>query len=375
MGNIVTYAETALDTFQQRPFCAADSLILSWVSYFHLTDDMEETASWEGVPFARLFRAEAFDRLLKNVWDQEDSRRLFFALAASPRFRDVLVRGFRQQLDPQQEKQFAAVSFQLEPEQCYIAYRGTNATLVGWKEDFNMAFQYPIPSQAEAAKYLADAAHYCTGRIRTGGHSKGGNLAVYAAANAGEAVRQRLEAVYSHDGPGFLEKVLQSPEYLAIGEKIQKTIPQSSIIGMLLEHQENFRIVKSNRFSVWQHDPFSWVMENMDFCYIDQLTPDAVYLDRTLNGWLGSLTAEQRERFVDSLYALVDTNDATTLAQFRSDWQKNLPAVTRAVNRMDPETKEFVLQTVRALAALSVKNFPELFKPAEKILHEAGREA
>ena len=89
MGNIVTYAETALDTFQQRPFCAADSLILSWVSYFHLTDDMEETASWEGVPFARLFRAEAFDRLLKNVWDQEDSRRLFFALAASPRFRDV----------------------------------------------------------------------------------------------------------------------------------------------------------------------------------------------------------------------------------------------------------------------------------------------
>lgn len=140
------------------------------------------------------------------------------ALAASPRFRNIQMLGYTEQFDAAEEKQFAAVCFQITPDLCYIAFRGTDSTLVGWKEDFNMAFKCPVPSQKTAVRYLTDAARHCRGKILVGGHSKGGNLAVYAAVKCSEDIQKRIERVYSHDGPGF-----------------------------------------------WQHGPFSWIVDNGSF--------------------------------------------------------------------------------------------------------------
>ena len=131
---------------------------------------------------------------------------------------------------------------------------------------------------------------------------------------------------------------------------------------MLLEQQEKFRIVKSGRAGLWQHDPFSWVVEGNDFCFLEELTPDAQYLDKTLNRWLGSLTTAERERFVDSLYGLVDAAHIETLAQLRSRWQESVPAILRAASQLDPDTKEFLFQTGMALVSLGVKNFPEMLE-------------
>ena len=161
-------------------------------------------------------------------------------------------------------------------------------------------------------------------------------------------------------GPGFLEHVLQSEAWTAIAPKIDKTLPQSSLVGMLLEQQENFRVVTSDRFSVWQHDPFSWCVEEGDFCIVDGLTPKAQYLDRTLNRWLCGLSPQERERFVDSLYGLVDTTRITTFHQLRENWQENIPAILRAASQLDEDTKEFLFQTVKALVGLGVKHYPEM---------------
>ena len=171
--------------------------------------------------------------------------------------------------------QFAAMTFDLPDGSSYIAFRGTDATIVGWKEDFNMAFQYPVPSQAEAADYLNEAARHCRGKLYVGGHSKGGNLAVYAAANCRPDVSARLARVFSHDGPGFLEQALQSEAFRQVLPKIEKTLPQSSMIGMLLEHQENYKIVKSSSISIWQHNPFSWEINGDDFSYRAPIPPMA----------------------------------------------------------------------------------------------------
>lgn len=360
MGNIVTYGEEILDTFDRRGFGPVDSLILSWASYLKLSTAEPKVQAWQGVRFGDLFRAEHFKTLFPTTWDTPESRRLYTAMAASPRFRDIRVKGYTEQTDPEREKQFAAVSFQLNKDLCYVAFRGTDSTLVGWKEDFNMAFQYPVPAQKAAAEYLAEAAKHSTGSLRVGGHSKGGNLAVYAAAKAGETLQKRIVQVYSHDGPGFLESVLKSGEWSAITPKIHKTLPQSSLVGMLLEQQENFRVVRSDKFSIWQHDPFSWQVEDGDLCYVDALTPGAQYLDRTLSRWVSGLSVLERERFVDSLYALVDTAKITSLAQLFSGWQESIPALLRAASQMDEDTKEFLFQTVRALLALGVKYYPEM---------------
>lgn len=362
MDNIVSYAEKTLNSFADQPFSSVDSLILSWVSYFRFPEAMAEIRTWNGIRLAELFQAEHFAELFRNNWDPASSRSLLTAMAASPRFRNIRVMGYTERRDAAAEKQFAAVSFQISEDLCYIAFRGTDSTLIGWKEDFNMAFQYPVPAQADAALYLEEAAEHCSGTILVGGHSKGGNLAVYAAANSTEPFRGRIGAVYSHDGPGFLDSVLKSEAFTSISAKINKTVPQSSLIGMLLEHQESFQIVKSTRFSVWQHDPFSWVIEDDHFSFVSDLTSDAKYLDHVLNQWLTSLTREERERFVDLLFSLVDTDNIETTAQLRAQWQKNIPLALHAASNLDSETKEFAGRAIKALLSLSVKSFPEIWK-------------
>lgn len=373
MENIITYAEATLASWKELPFGPVDSLILSWAAYLRLPEEDPEVHDWRGVRLQELFRAEDFGELFQRHWDVESSRRLLTALAASPRFRDIRVMGYTQQADPALEKQFSAMTFQLTEDLAYVAFRGTDSTLVGWKEDFNMAFQYPIPSQEAAQAYLTQAAKHCKGALLVGGHSKGGNLAVYAAANSGGAVGERIRKVYSHDGPGFLGPVLKSEAFRAITPKIHKTLPQSSLVGMLLEQQEKFRVVKSGRAGLWQHDPFSWQVEGNDFHYLEELTPDAQYFDKTLNRWLGGLTQLERERFVDSLYGLVDAAHIETFGQLWDQWQETVPAILRAASQLDPDTKEFLFETVKALVSLGVKNFPELLGGRGEALGEGGR--
>ena len=363
--NIVNYAEENMDTFARRAFCPVDSLILSWLSYLRIPGDAPEFRDWEGLPLSSLYRAEWFDKLFLGVWDPESSRRLLTALAASPRFRNLRVMGYTEQMDPEAEKQFSAVTFRLTEGLSYVAFRGTDASFVGWKEDFNMAFQ-TVPSQETAVAYLARAALYCPGRLMTGGHSKGGNLAVYAAACCDEAVQGRILRIYSHDGPGFLAEMLTSPGFQAIADRVEKTLPQSSVVGMLLEDQESFQLVKSGRVSFWQHDPFSWQVEGDRFCPADHLTADAHYLDKTLNDWVRGLAQEERERFVDALYGILNVNEVTTFAQWQDQRQKNLSDTMKAASQMDPDTRKFLGHTLKELAALSVKHFPELWAKEEK---------
>ena len=361
MKNIVSYAEENLDSFQTRPFGGVDSLILSWMSYMHFPLDIPSLHNWVGVPLKDLFRAEYFPQLFQGLWDKENSRRLFTALAASIRFRDIQVMGFTEQKDLDQEKQFAAVTFQLRPDLYYVAFRGTDSSLVGWKEDFNMAFQHPVPSQAEAARYLTKVASHCARDILVGGHSKGGNLAVYSAATVSPEIQARIHRVYSHDGPGFLESFLQSPGFQAIEPKIEKTVPQSSIVGLLLDQREDFQVVRSNRLRFLQHDPFSWAIEGTAFSY-DQLSADAKYWDRTLDDWLRQLSEGERERFVESLYSILSSVDIADFAEFRTDWQKNLPALMHAASQLDPDTRTFLFRIIKGLATISLRNFPDFFR-------------
>jgi len=183
------------------------------------------------------------------------------------------------------EKQFCAVTIFLNEDTAYIAFRGTDVTLVGWKEDFNMAFKSPVPSQEEAVRYVAEVAENFKGKLLLGGHSKGGNLAVYVYAKLNRQLKDRIIKVYSHDGPGFKENAIDTLELESSQKIVEKTVPQSSVIGMLLESQEQYSIVKSNRTGLLQHDPFSWVIEGDHFIFVERLTKNAKYMDKSLHNW------------------------------------------------------------------------------------------
>lgn len=360
--NIIHYAQEALDTFSERPLCDVDSLILSCVAYLDIPEELAAAHSWRGLPLRELFRAEHFDRLFSVTFSPDRTRELLTALAASPRFRDVRVMGYTAALDTTREKQFSAMTFRLGDRTSYVAFRGTDSTLVGWKEDFNMAFQSPVPSQEESTRYLTAAGRHCPGRIYVGGHSKGGNLAVYAAAFCKDSLQLRIQRAFSHDGPGFLHHVLGSPGFHAIAPRIEKTLPQSSVVGMLLEHQESAKIIKSRSVSLLQHDPFTWEVQEGAFVVVEHLTSDARFVDRTLSAWLEKMAPDQRERIVDALFGILSTCDISDLDQLRADWQKSLPAVAREAAALDADTREFLRRALKELAVLSVKTIPEMLR-------------
>lgn len=356
-GNICTYVEENLETFSERPLCAPDSLALSWFSNFRLEALGGQLDSWEGicngaVRLRDVLRAECFDALF-DVWDPASCKRLLQAMAASPRFRDIAVGGFVLDIDgadPEHPKQFAAVTLLLDDGTAYLAFRGTDATFVGWREDFDMTFTRPVPAQREALAYLGRAARELPGvPLVLGGHSKGGNLAVYAAAEASEEVQARIVRVFSHDGPGFDAKFLASAGFGAIAGRVDKTLPQSSVVGMMLENQEDYSVVRSTSVGIFQHDPFSWVVDGRAFVEVERLSAGARHVDAALNSWIAGRTPEERDRFTAELFGLLDSTRAQTMAEAREQWRTSLPAMASRLADMDEETRRFMLETVAAL--------------------------
>ncbi len=355
MNNILSYTEEQLDTFRARPFGPVDSLILSWVANFRFPLRAHSLHNWVGLPLRDLFRAEDFPTLFHGLWDPAGSRALLTALAASPRFREVRLMGYTNRTDAGQEMQFTAVTFQLRPDLFYVAFGGTDTSLVGWKENFNMTFLSPVPAQTEAVRYLTQAAARCPGELLVGGHSKGGNLAVYAAGSVDTGVQARIRRVYSHDGPGFPKDFLASPGYQAIRDRVEKTVPQGSVVGLLLE-SEVCQVIQSSQRGFFQHDPFSWTVEGTGFLPAPALTQEARYWDRTLDDWVEGVEPAQREGFIDALYDILTSTHATSLEDLRDHWQTHLPAILKAAGSLEPDTRTLLLQTLRELGTAGWRN-------------------
>lgn len=297
-------------TFSQCPVTSADALILSTLSYIQfgaqVTDD----------PIRPIFLHTAVDGFFalqdydKRVRDKRDLE-LLLAAAESPRFRNVGLCFYRDELLPEEESQFAAMTFLLDDGTAFLAFRGTDYSLVGWKEDFNMSFRDTVPAQHKAAAYTREFAAAFSGPMYLGGHSKGGNLAVFSAARADAETRDRIRAVYNLDGPGFGDYLMGDPGYLAMVPKIRTFIPQSSIIGMLLEHEEDYTVIRSRQVSLMQHEPYSWEIQGPGFLETDDISPDTRFLDRTIKHWLSGMTSQERGEFVDTVFDLLSQGDAS----------------------------------------------------------------
>ena len=218
MSNIFDYIDWRGDlSFNQSSFNEIDNLILSRVSYFPFDGLISENET--------ITIKEAYSRFQKldlshiHMLQKEDID-LFPAIAYSKRFGELYIKNYISKRDIEAEKQFSAITFLLPDGTIYVAYRGTDNTLIGWKEDFNMSFMESIPSQEEAKKYLNNVASENSDKLRIGGHSKGGNLAVYAAAFCNDEIKPRIMEVYNNDGPGFFDSIISTAEYQSISGKI-----------------------------------------------------------------------------------------------------------------------------------------------------------
>ena len=310
MANMLDYISWRGDIpFSQVPLNSVDTLIFSTLAYTQFGNLIPDD------PFRPVFLYEAVERFFawqdreKRVRDKRDLE-LLLAAAESKRFRNVGLCFYRDEFIPEEETQFAAMTFLLDDGTAFLAYRGTDYSLVGWKEDFNMSFQDTIPAQRKALAYAREFAEIFPGVMSFGGHSKGGNLAVFAASKCEADARSRIESVYNLDGPGFREYLMGDAGYLELVPRIRTYIPQSSIIGMLLEHEEPYTVIRSSQISLMQHEPYSW--EIMAGCFVEaeQMSPDVRFLDATLKHWLAGMTVQERNEFVDTVYELLTSGGA-----------------------------------------------------------------
>ncbi len=357
MANIFDYIDWRGDlSFSQVPCCDIDNLILSRLSYMPF-DDIVPAETSISIPLCKAAKLLLESNIPTNVIFCKSDLKLLSALISSDRFKNIELSNYINRIDLDLQKQFSAITLSICPDLYYISYRGTDNSIIGWKEDFNMSFTSVVPAQYDAVEYLEAAADRLHGQLILGGHSKGGNLAVYASVFCRPDIQSRIINVYNNDGPGFRQAVLNTKQYQSVSDKIRTFIPQSSVVGLLLEHEETYTIIHSTQVGLLQHDIYSWQVMRDHFLSIDEISNGSRFVNKTLKDWLENMDDFQRKQFIDTLFSVLQSTHAKTLDDLLQHWYSNTRAMIRCIRKLDPETQNTLSQAFRLLWISAKSNF------------------
>jgi hypothetical protein len=275
------------------------------------------------------------------------------------RFGGMQITGFRNEIDADNQSQFAACSFYLSDGTIFVAFRGTDDTLVGWKEDFNMCFSKGTGGQLKAVDYLNKSFDLTMKPLRVGGHSKGGNFAVYGSSFCKTHIKDSILEVYNFDGPGFIVELTDMQEYKSMVKRIHKFVPNESIIGMMMYSKANKKFVESDAKGINQHDPMSWQVSKSNFAYSNELASSSLLIDEIIKKWAVQFDYETRAAFGDVFFASLSSSGATLLSQITSNKAKSVATLTKEIQALDPDNQALVIDVFMKLAAAggdSLKN-------------------
>lgn len=372
--NILDYLATEFATFEEKPFNDVDALVLSEICMVRFDDivpGLKEKSlfadigtivenllspSGRGVAFRDALRAELFESMFPGLVPDR-TKALLIALAASPRYRDMVIRDYLSLLDVERQTQFAAMSFSHKRAFAFIGFRGTDSSLVGWKEDFNMAFTCPVPAQDQAVRYLESAAGGLPKQLMVGGHSKGGNLAVFAAVNVSAKVQNRIERIYDFDGPGFKPSVFTSEQYASIADRVTKIVPTDSIVGMLMESHEDYRVVESDAKGIAAHSGFTWQIDGDRFVYAERISDSARFTDQVMTEWLGSFSDEELAVIVDAFFEAIAASGAEDATDILSGGVKTIQLLMDANKNTREPARTILAGAIAKLSEVGLRRF------------------
>lgn len=370
--NILDYLATEFATFDEKPFNPVDSAALSQFcmvraegivpalrernSFLSLGTVVQNllSPSRNAVHFIDLVRAERYADMFTGLVPGRVKDNLL-AVAASPRFRDVTIRDYLSLFDTEQQTQFAAMTFVYKNEFAYVGFRGTDTSLTGWRENFNMVYSPAVPAQEQAVRYLEAVAPRLPRRLVVGGHSKGANLAQYAALQASTAVQDRIERVYSHDGPGFKAGAFSPEDWNRLDGRIHRTVPQDSVVGMLMETQVDPRVVQSDGKGIDQHSVFTWQVDGDDFAYLEDLTDNAKFTDAVMSEWLARYSDEEAAAVVDALFKAIEASGAQNATEIFFGGAKTVGLITEAAKNIDDGARDTLAAALGTLAETATR--------------------
>jgi hypothetical protein len=363
MANIFDYLSWRGDlTFEHSAFNPVDNIIFSQLTYL----------SWDGIvpgpdegteitveQAAAIYARKLADNTLHGPVLFKEDPSLIEVLSQTDRFKNCKLYNYVNQVDIVLEKQFAALCINLGAS-TLIAYRGTDVSIVGWKEDFKMNFSDAIPAQIEAVAYLEKVAGKTTGPLLLGGHSKGGNLAIYAASSCTRETQNRINVIYSNDAPGFHSRFFESDGFREVRQRIYSFVPQTSVIGLLFEHGNDYAVIKSTQKGIFQHDQYTWEITHNDMVHVDSVDQGSRFINKTLREWISSLDDEHIRVFSDTLFGVLNNAEIKSFMEFSEDWLNAAGRMIQSYGHIDPITRKNIGKILAALFKAATNNINTL---------------
>ncbi len=352
-------------SFEKDSFNKIDALLLAHLAY-SLFDGVVSESFKEKKSLAQVAKDFAAlpdyeQRINIGFLINKRTAELMFKCAETERFRNIELCGFRNIYNEENVEQFAALTYIIDGKPL-IALRGTDDTIVGWKEDFNIAWLDQIPAQKDALSYFSEAAQELKGELMLAGHSKGGNLVINTAVNCGNMLQKRISTVYNFDGPGFAASFFDKAEYKAVESRIHSFYPGFSVVGMIFHHPKNFEIVKSDGFALWQHDAMNWQIIGSNFVNEAEFTDESRLFYKAFNEWIDKLDTEQKKNFVQTMFCILEATGAKTNNEIEADALKATAKMLAAYAEMDKDRKKEMRQIMSMFKDVITDDIP-FFKP------------
>ena len=355
MGNLITYVQQyGAQTFEDKALTDIDVLVLTEIAYLPFDEIVPQSFDvTKAISLNQL--GKEFEKIKEKEHEKnpfmitEERIQLLELVSNSQRYKDIEVFGFINDIDDERTKQFAAVSYQWEEENRWIIFRGTDESLTGWKEDFMMTYSDLIPAQTDAIEYLKKQAETFFGTLNVSGHSKGGNLSLYASAMQNEAVQKRIGQIYCWDSPGVHRSILSTKGYQRVVSKAKRYIPQDSIVGLMLESQVPYHIIESQGSGISQHSALMWNIEEDRFVELTELTRNSQLTDQTFKQWIETVSDEDLKLFFDTFFEVFFEMGVETVNDVYYNFRNYMQEFFKKAYQMDTEKREILLRVGRLL--------------------------
>ena len=356
-------------SFSVAPFNEIDNVILSYLAYVDFGELLHEQKRHVSIEtcFKRFLEKHDPAEVRESKHFIERAPLLLEDMVCGARFRGTKVAHFREVFDKEKVQQFAALVFLLPDGTKYVSFRGTDSSITGWKEDFLMSFTAETEGAKEAVSYLNEVAACVEGKLILGGHSKGGNFAMYAAAFSEDAVKERILKIYNNDGPGFREEIVRTEAYREMQPKITNILPQTSIIGQLLSNEAEQHVVKSTAAGIFQHDVTTWEVTKDKFVGAE-LDAFSDFVKKSLGTWLETMDDETRKSLVETVFSMIEVTEAETFLEFGENLFKNTGLIIKGLGKLPKEKQNELTAALGSLAeagrATVLDKMPKLTLPS-----------
>lgn len=382
MGKLMDYLYWRGDLSLSRDgFNDIDTLILALLSYLPFKEIVPGVDSSEDIPLKKAaaeYALKAAKGELKTTSFNPSASTSFDAAlvklletaAECHRFEDVRLSKFEENSDLVIGRQFGAITFTLNNlERTKVAaFRGTDNSLVGWKEDFELAYKEQTPAQESAYRYLERAIGLFSSPFTVCGHSKGGNLAVYAGSHIDILRQSRISRILNFDGPGFDFSVISPSAFTHCEKKVVNYIPEESMVGLLLDPVGKRTVLRSESRLIGQHDAFNWQVERTKF-EKGKLASTARLLEQTLKTWLTEISIAERETFLEALFEIMGASEGTAIKFDPQENMKEIKNILVKYVKLDTKTKILLTQVFMSLSSQTRKTLTATLKEKLPRIH------